>query len=181
MNTCIVMPSIRQPNLDYLEPLGDTPVCVIDDSNGNISKKLASHITVLDYNDRDKMLGRKAWLIPEKNPSCKNLGLYWAWKEGFDTIILLDDDCDCRVSPNYLDEIPVNKPSTKFKVNTPNSWVNTMQCLGEDVMWARGFPYEYRHEPNTYDKEQTVVSKFNEGLWTGTPDINGMDKSIALH
>lgn len=181
MNPCVVMPSIRQPNLDYLEPLGSTPIVVIDDSNGNIKKDLAPHITVLDYADKHKLLGPASWLIPEKNPSCKNLGMYWAWKEGFDTLILLDDDCDCRVTPNFLYEIPIGRDLSFHQVNTRCGWVNTMQCLtNSEGMWSRGFPYEQRHSAITFSESLiTVNSKFNEGLWTGTPDINGVDKFIT--
>jgi hypothetical protein len=171
------MPSIRQPNLDYLEPLGDTPVIIVDDSNGNIPKNLASHVEVLNYDDRDKLLGDKAWLIPQKSPSCKNLGLYKAYSDGYDCIILLDDDCDCRVSSDFMDKIPIGKPRHFNSYDTHGGWINTMNLLNEPDVWARGFPYEHRTTSElTNPTPELVVSMFNEGLWTGTADINGIDK-----
>lgn len=176
MNPCVIIPSIRQPNLDYLEPLGSTPIVVIDDSNGNIPKNLAPHITVLDYADRRTLMGQAEWLIPEKNPACKNLGLYWAWKEGFDTLILLDDDCDCRVSPDFLEQIPIGKVVERTTIETDSPWINPLRCLGENEVWARGYPYEYRHFEEHWDYSIDCYPLFNEGLWTGTADINGIDK-----
>jgi len=183
MNPVIIMPSIRQPNLEYLEPLGDTPVIVIDDANGSIPRDIAPHIQVTNANLWHEAASEVAWLIPQKNPACKNLGLYDAWFLGHDTIILLDDDCDCRVEPEFLYKININRTSTTHRVSTPHNWYNPMGLLGETSMWSRGFPYEYRHEPtpllrDPYFGEQ-VRPMFNEGLWTGTPDINGIDKFVT--
>lgn len=37
-------------------------------------------------------------------------------------------------------------------------------------------PYEYRLEGQDLHEQKLVPSSFNEGLWWGTPDINGIDK-----
>lgn len=181
MSTCVVIPSIRQPNLDYLEPLGDTPIVVIDDSDGNISKNLAPHITVLDYADRKKLMEKDEWLIARKSPSCKALGLFWAWKEKFDTVILLDDDCDARLSPDFLQQVPIGKEVLYREAITGESgWFNGMACVGDDqVTWSRGFPYEFRNEISSFGDHKPVVSKFNAGLWSLHPDINRLDKVIT--
>jgi hypothetical protein len=181
MNPIVIMPSIRQPNLDYLEPLGDTPVLVIDDSDGNIPKDLAPHITVIDYAGRKAYMGKDEWLVPKKNPSCKNLGLFYAWKEGYDYAILLDDDCDLRVTPDYLDRIPIGKPDYHQITEDDSFWFNPMELLGEPTLWSRGFPYEHRAQsmPNFVRSQTERISLFNEGLWSGTPDINGLDKFVT--
>lgn len=180
MNWLCVIPSIRDINMGYLEPLGSTDICVIDDSNGGINKHVGpKNIKVLDYADRKKLLGANDELVPRKSPSCKGVGLYKAWVDGYDGVILLDDDVDLRVSPDYLERIPVGKEVTAITNNGP--WLNTMQLLGEPDLWARGFPYGWRGHTNIQtDPRINVTSSFNAGLWCGTPDINGADKML-LH
>lgn len=179
MNYVVVMPSIRQPNLDYLEPLGDTPVFIIDDSDGGISKRQPKHVQVFDYGDRERIMGEHVWLIPQKNPSCKNLGLYLAWKEGFDVVVLLDDDCDTRIEPDFLGKVPVGKDVEAQRAESRSGWINTLSLLKEPSMWARGFPYEHRDDAPRFSGTYRVSPHFNEGLWSGTPDINGMDKFVT--
>lgn len=178
MDYIVVMPSIRELPLEYLEPLGDTPVVVVDDSDGVAPRHDRRNITYVDYAFQDKYLPGAAEIIPRHNPSCKDFGLYYAYREGFDVAILLDDDCDTRVTPDFLYQVPVGKTVVASPFMSPSGWFNTMLLLGETELWARGYPYEHRAEACTilHQHPQLVEPKFNEGLWTGTPDINGIDK-----
>lgn len=178
MNWLCVIPSVRTVTLEYLEHLGDTPIVIIDDSDGNIPKTgWPSNVRVLDYADRKALLGASDDLVPRKSPSCKGVGLFLAWTEQFDGAILLDDDCDLRVTPDYLERIPVGKTVVATK-GSSGEWLNTLALLSDNEFYARGFPYDLRHEPlqPLTDIEAPCDSKFNQGMWSGTPDINGIDK-----
>lgn len=178
MNWLCVIPSVRSVTLEYLEPLGDTAIAIIDDSDGNIPKTgWPSNVRVLDYADRLALLGPNDDLVPKKSPSCKGVGLFLAWKEQFDGAILLDDDCDLRVTSEYLDRIPIGKTAVATK-GSNGGWLNTLALLSDNDFYARGFPYELRIEPldPLVEIQSPCDSKFNQGMWSGTPDINGIDK-----
>jgi hypothetical protein len=176
------MPSIRELPLAYLEPLGDTPVIVVDDSDGKAPRHERKHITYVDYAFQDRYLPNASKIIPRHNPSCKDFGLLFAYREGYDVVILLDDDCDLRVTPDFLDQVPIHKQVMALPFHSSSGWLNTMLLLTHsDGMWARGYPYEHRHEACTISGgAQSVMPRFNEGLWCGTPDINGIDKLNGL-
>ena len=93
MEYCVVIPSIRELPLEYLEPiLDDVQVVVVDDSNGAASRHDHPNILYCSHDFQDKYLPGAAEIIPRHNPSCKAFGLYYAWKEGWEIVILLDDD-----------------------------------------------------------------------------------------
>lgn len=183
MKPLVVTPSIRAFPVAYFDPIiGKADWLIIDDSGGTVSRAelggvpgviYASDEFVLDY-----LGGKRPAAIPSRTPSCKNFGLYYAWREGYQTVILLDDDCDLRVSPNYLEDVPIGKEVQAALVDSRNSWVNPMLCLQKDrQLFSRGFPYEDRGmEQSFMDTTWATSPKFNEGLWVGEPDINGIDK-----
>lgn len=182
-NTVVVIPSIRQITLDYLEPLGDLPVFVVDDANGAVVCRREDGQEVLWPLNFTRLLRADVpkelrEIVPEKNPSCKNLGLYLAWREGYKYVFLLDDDCDCRITPDFLNRVPIGRQADGVDVFTPSGWVNTLSLMSHsDGLFARGYPYEHRGERHeTAWAGNREVPAFNEGLWAGTPDINGMDK-----
>lgn len=180
MNWLTVIPSIRTINMAYLEPLGKTDILVIDDSDGGIPKTgWPSNVKVIDYADRKKIMNGADWIVPKKNPSCKGVGLYYCHQEGYDGAILLDDDCDLSVTPRYLDLIPVGRPQRE-RVTADGSWFNTLSLISPSF-YSRGYPYELREEPFTpiefhSQAGEFASPKFNQGMWSGTPDINGIDK-----
>jgi hypothetical protein len=179
-NPCVVIPSIRNVDPTYLEPLRDTPVAVVDDTGGALKAQRPWHTILTDDFRRELPRDVRVDLVPTRSPSCKGLGLWWAWREGFDPVILLDDDCDARISPRFLEEIPVGRVVPTLGFRSPSGWLNTLRLLGETRFWPRGFPYEWRHEePQLDEAPEPRLVAFNEGLWAGTPDINGMDK-LAL-
>jgi hypothetical protein len=158
---------------------------IVDDSGGKIDRDLLQkrrpNWIIVNDAFQHKYMGTSAWIIPKRNPSCKNFGLYYAWKEGFDTVILLDDDCDTRITPDFLESIPVGRKIELPQFVTENGWVNPLFAMmySRQLLYSRGYPYELRADQPliTIDYDlQPVVSKFNEGLWSGFPDINGVDK-----
>lgn len=182
MNYCVVIPSIRELPLEYLEPILDKVyVVVVDDSNGKAPRHAHPRVLYVDDAFQEDYSPAAAALVPHRNPSCKAFGLYYAWREGFDIAILLDDDVDLRVSPDFLDKVPVGKLVKANTFHSMSGWYNPMLQLGETEVWARGYPYEFRSEScEILRQAATVRPLFNEGLWTGTADINGVDK-LAGH
>lgn len=187
MDFCVVMPSVREFPLAYLEPIltddrHNVQVVVVDDSNGVAPRRPHKKILYVDHGFQDEYFyarhKNKPGLIPRGNPSCKNFGLYYALREGFEVAILLDDDCDTRITPDFLELVPIGKAVLSYTYETNSRWVNTLDNLTDtDGLFARGFPYEERAFPHGIGKsKRACVPMFNAGLWTGTPDINGIDK-----
>lgn len=183
MNWLIVTPSVRLFRPEFFEPLKEIDWMIVDDTDGRVDfAALLQERTPKPIVATRKMmvdeLGSAASLIPQHNPSCKNFGLYWAWKKGYDGVILLDDDCDLRHTPDYLARIPVGQEVEAWTYYTPSGWYNTMTQLltQQPGFFARGYPYEHRTEQLAFITKFKVKPLFNEGLWVGTPDINGVDK-----
>jgi hypothetical protein len=185
MNWLLAMPTIRQPNLDFLDPVRDhVDVCIIDDTDGDVpASGWPSNFRVYRYADRERLMGRAVEnrFVPRKSPSSKNFALWLAHKDGHDGIITLDDDVDLRVEPEYMDKIPVGREVAASVVDADDAdgWVNATSFLtGGSHLVSRGVPYEYRAENHVAGRRThaRVVPAFNQGLWSGTPDINGIDK-----
>jgi hypothetical protein len=180
----VVTPSVRSFPPEYFnETNGRADHVIIDDSNGTADRsglKELDNVIYVDDAFQDKYLTpQQRALVPRRNPSCKNFGLIYAWREGYDLVVLLDDDTDTRVTPDFLDHVPVNKTVKAVGYHTRSGWANTMKTVQNERkvdLFARGYPYEHRCEPWEWTEEREVVSSFNEGMWLGTPDINGIDK-----
>lgn len=186
-NYLVVMPSIRPINPAYPEALKGFDIFVADDSDGKVDRLYIRDKRYLDDGFKNIILGdsyfrehyvpeNKRHLFPRHCPSVKDLGLYFAWKEKYKAVILIDDDVDTRmVQPE--DFMVINKDMPVMKYETPSKWFNTLRLLGKEDIYARGYPYEFRGEEYKWSGETSIVKPmFNEGLWIGTPDINGVDK-----
>lgn len=176
---CVVIPSVRAFPVEYLDPLLDrvAEIIVVDDSNGMAERgPMPKNMKLFTHSDQEAYLPNAGMWIARRNPSCKAFGLYYAAKEKHDIIILLDDDCDTRVTPDFIDKIPIGREVAADTFYTLSGWYNPLGQLGEKRMWARGYPYEYRGEEAYKGLQKIVAPSFNEGLWTGTADINGIDK-----
>jgi hypothetical protein len=124
------------------------------------------------------------WLFPNHNPSVKNIGLYYAVKEGYKAVILLDDDVDCR-ERHMNDFLTIKRAVGTWDWASSGRWMNTLSLITtpnqKRNLFARGYPYEHRMDGSILKKNDRYGSGlalpfFNEGLWTGHPDINGVDK-----
>jgi len=186
MDTIVVTPSVRAFDPEYFRPIidADIPHIIIDDSKGQADRSGLKEMPNAIYADEKfkyRYLGSSTSLrilIPSGNPSCKNFGLYYAWQEGFQRVILLDDDC--KVGETFLDDVPVGKQVIASRVSSNSGWYNTLQQLGRTDLYARGYPYHFRTSVQDYYDEVSVESSFNEGLWYRTPDINGVDKLAKI-
>jgi hypothetical protein len=184
----VVIPSIRPVNPEYLEALKGFDIFICDDSDGKVDRRYItekqyerdgfSKIYLGDQAMRDRLIPKgKEHLFARHCPSVKSLGLYFAWKGSYKAVILIDDDVDTRrVSPE--DFMVIKRPRYVGAYSNESGWLNTITILkGPDTdIYARGYPYEFRGEDTIQLDHGTIYSLFNEGLWMGTPDINGVDK-----
>ena len=178
----IVIPSIREINLEYLNPLlgKGNEIIVVDDTDEERIKVNAPEVIVLHYSDKKRILGELQYCIPKKNGVCRDLGLLIAYHIAKDneTIVCLDDDC--QVFENYQEKAE-NSLGTKElpELKTTQRFYNPLDLYDLDVeIFPRGFPYEERGKPKDYSYHNSIKKNivFNLGLWEGVFDINAVDK-----
>src|SRR5690606_26780961 len=92
----VVMPSIREVNLEYLAPIPeDVKIFIVDDSNGTIEPS-RPNMEVFVYDDYRRVLGEEETIIPRKSDTCRSFGFYQAWKQGYTYILPLADGGKCH-------------------------------------------------------------------------------------
>jgi len=187
----VIVSSIRK--LDMLKRFADSEfaddcwIIVLDENDDRlraINRKLIPSATFYGIKER------KAWLkdwrdvfnipekvIPKKAHNELSFGLMLSRGHALQNTIFLDDDCDL-LAPSFLryhlmqlgDKARLHcLRSPKYEVR----WVSVGQNF-----YGRGHPYCQR-VPLIDDicyKDGHVV--LNQGLWTGIPDMNALDKII---
>jgi hypothetical protein len=179
----IVMPSIREINLDYLSHIPESvKILVVDDSNGRIQPN-RNNMEIYTYADYKEVLGDDEALIPRKTDTCRSFGFYMAWLQGYRYIVTLDDDC--LTHPGFLADHALLGTVLSLKAVVSNPWYNTIDNLylkdhaePPGRYYARGYPYCYRLEPPEPQAFQSAAGRVicNMGMWLQVPDINGLDK-----
>ncbi len=178
----IVIPSIRNVNLDYLHPLLNkgNRIIVVDDTDEERIEVNAKEVTVIHYSDKKRILGKLEACIPKKNGVCRDMGLLAAYHLAKDdeTIVCLDDDCE--VFADYQASA-VNSLGERYLplVKTSHRFYNPLDLYEYNyVIFPRGYPYEERGRKKDYDYSKKVKKNvvFNLGLWQGVFDVNAVDK-----
>ncbi len=184
----IVIPSIRTIQPDYLAAIPpEIALVIVDDSDGAVSCDRAGS-RILRYADRRALLGSDEDLIPQKSDTCRSLGFWLGWKEGYRYVITLDDDCATHAG--FVDHHSIVGSQQQLKtVSGPDRQgerpsYNTLDNLvfdGKEAAsrwYARGYPYDNRPgdiiTPLAGGDPRRVVC--NMGLWLNVPDVNGVDK-----
>ncbi len=179
----VVMPSIREINLDYLSHIPESvKILVVDDSNGRIQPN-RDNMEIYTYADYKEVLGDDEALIPRKTDTCRSFGFYMAWLRGYRYVVTLDDDC--LTHRGFLPDHALLGKVLSLKTVVSNPWYNTIDnlCLKSDGnplgrYYARGYPYCYRLEspepPTFHTTSGRVVC--NMGMWLQVLDVNGLDK-----
>ncbi len=115
---------------------------------------------VFDYDAQKRELGEELFELSKqfhKNCSIKNFGLWYAYKNNYDAVILIDSDC--IISPGFVEE-HVKHLNTKG-----DGWDNPIKNC-EGGFYSRGFPYIKRE----------MKKWFHLGLWSNEPDLYGQDR-----
>lgn len=156
----IVAPVHIQPSKEWVESVnrarGAGAVYIVDDSNGRVS--LPKAWEVFPYDRQRALLGDarfERFAQFHKSPPCKNFGIWQAWRDLFDVIVVIDSDC--ILPENFIEE------HLGALSETVGGWENPLEGTG----WhSRGFPYHKRARP----------VDVNMGLWTNELDVNGQDR-----
>jgi reversibly glycosylated polypeptide/UDP-arabinopyranose mutase len=163
MNTCLVIPTIRQQHLrDFLAAWGERGgwdhLILIEDAP-ELSGLLGSwggkggDLRQFSHKEIAAILGEDAWIISRRNSACRVFGFLAAWWAGYDAVLTLDDDC--YPLPGCTDLVGEHR-----------------HILDGHPVWAesipnvrmRGLPYRNR------GRLQHV--KVNVGLWTRNADLD---------
>ena len=160
MSTWLVIPSCRPASLQlFFDAWGgrggwDRVVIVEDQPQksglwGSWGGQPPTHFS---HKEIAEVLGEDAWIISKKDSACRCFGFLWAWWNGADRVITLDDDCyplpgcenfaemhgDAMIHPQWVPSVP-----------------------GMDT---RGMPY--------YQRGMVLNVMANVGLWTENPDLD---------
>ncbi len=116
-------------------------------------------------------------LVPYNSDNRRNVGYLLAAMEGADVLAAVDDDNYVREDEDwYLGHSLVGQYSSLPMVHCSNGWFNPCGMMDYDrdcIVYARGYPYAKRTEPNVETRSlgsgRVVI---NGGLWLGDPDVD---------
>ena len=165
MKATIVVPTIRENSIrEFLklwEPEFDGHNVIIVEDNPRRTFKLPSWVRHVSWEEIDKDLKEKSWIIPRRTGAIRNYGMLLAGRNPTDMIVLLDDDC--LPQPDlFLEE-------HWRALETPGA---TQPIF--DTMFAGQEEEEGYVRPRGYPKNKdTATTMLNHGLWEGIPDLDG--------
>lgn len=161
-STVVVVPTIREDCIvDFLaawcDELADAQVLIVED-NPAPSFGLGTWSNIIHYSweDVERDLGAKAWIIPRRTDCVRSYGLWKAWQLQPDMIVTLDDDCyPDPTTPGYLRQ----HWDRLNEQGQDDCWVSS----GEGVL-PRGIPY--------FERARHRVCVLNHGLWSRVIDFD---------
>jgi reversibly glycosylated polypeptide/UDP-arabinopyranose mutase len=166
-DTALVVPSIREESLARFlrewQPTGlfDRVDLIVMEDNPEKTFKVevdfcAGGITHLCWEDID----RHGWahIIPRRSDTVRSYAYWHAWKQGYQYLMTLDDDC--YPNPDYPQPDLVHKQM----LNERTRWFNTLNSVR-----PRGVPYF------NLGKMQGFV---NHGIWTGVLDYDAPQQLV---
>lgn len=159
----IVAPVHIQPTEEWIQSLfaisknkNEVRVIIVDDSDGKV--KLPEHFDVFGYERQRQEMGDDLYARFEmfhKSSSCKSFGIWLAWRDKADIIIVIDSDC--VVPPGFIGK------HIEGLMKTVPGWTNPIKNTG---WFSRGFPMSQRALP-------VAISM---GLWNNELDLYGYDR-----
>lgn len=179
----VVIPSAREIQLKYLEPLihHGARFIVVDDSPGRIRIE-HPQFQVFNQRDQERILGDLAHAIPRRTGSCRDFGFFLAWLEADDDEVIVALDDDCLVSdPNFASSASraLSRGSRPLIEGNGKHW-NVLDLYSNVPagVYPRGFPYSERatYRPFSYAGDVSEAPLFHLGMWRGVFDINAIDK-----
>lgn len=106
-------------------------------------------------------------LVPTKSSALKNLGFYFAYKQGYDYFLCLDDDVLPENSSQSIDDVISSHLKILNSKITKSRWAGrTFNTLAYD--YPRGFP-----ECEKEEDDKLLDVKLSIGSWMNIPDIDG--------
>ena len=155
MKIAVVIPSARGPKcLESFIEIATSNVDFIILSEKKLEKK---YERTTEFNDKE--IFEKSWIFNRHTK--RNFGFAYAYKQNYDVMITLDDDCFPISNTYFHDHISKLKDSANNYFNILNLFSNMPKNVLEKG--ARGFPKEIQ-------KKFPIV--LNQGLWQGDLDLS---------
>lgn len=161
----IVVPTHILPSRDWTNALireakiGHADIIIVDGSKDGLARYLPESWKVYDFDRQKEFLGELYEDFAKMfhgGSACRVFGHIVAYKENYEVIIGLDNDC---IVPFNFVEDHLKMLNTEMN----GGWINP---LGGSGLYTRGYPYSMRNW-------KTVA---NMGLWENVLDINGKDR-----
>jgi reversibly glycosylated polypeptide/UDP-arabinopyranose mutase len=178
-DTVLVVPSIRQDSWNRFVKewsavgLFDHVDVILMEDNPTRTFEAGPHSTYhYCWEDIDKELGSKSWIIPRRSDTVRSFGYYKAWKgrDRWKYVLTLDDDC--YPPTEGADGFTYNGGAAGFislhkqALEGKTKWFNTLNNVK-----PRGIPF---YELGKFDN--TVI---NHGLWTHVLDYDAPTQLVA--
>lgn len=158
----VVIPTNR--GLSFLETwrssdLREATLVVVEDAaTRKIQVPKGFEAQVFCWQDIDRELGERSWIIGRRSSTIRSYGFLKAWQLGAEVIISLDDDCE---TDGYAKDFVAQHVQALNKRVHASPWVNSLTNPG---LYVRGIPASERRE---------IPVGVNLGLWRGIPDLDG--------
>jgi reversibly glycosylated polypeptide / UDP-arabinopyranose mutase len=158
----IVVPTIREASigrfLELWEPEFRGQRVIVVEDNPDKTFALPTWVEHYCWEDIDRALQSRAWIIPRRSDCVRSFGYYLAAQSPCDFVVTLDDDCypEGAYDPSFLGLIAAALDNTWVD----DRWWNTL----DGQVLPRGYPYDVRRQ-----NLQTVV---HHGLWSNVPDLD---------
>ena len=200
MKVAITLTTINKPEVleEYLKNINhyghnDIEVIVVGDRKtpsgvdqycNELSKKSGIIIKYMDIEFQKDYLRRFPALdayIPYDSFSRRNIGDLYAYEEGFDIIIRVDDDNYPINNEDFIGKhVCVGKTQQVDILKSNSGWFNVCEELVdyENIpFYPRGFPYSKRWQSDNIKKTtDNIRVVLNAGLWLGDPDIDAITR-----
>ena len=156
MKAAIVIPSIREVNSKkwiaaWKNEFNEHHIIVIEDNPAKSFQIKESNISHFSWEEIDRELGNKSWIIPRRTDCVRSFGFLKALEQKPDMIVTLDDDC----LPDDTNFLALHWQA--LQKEHPPEWFQHSYGLR-----VRGLPYNL----------ETIPTVLNMGLWSNIPDLD---------
>lgn len=170
-------------NVDFIV-IGDakTPI-ETEDFLAGVSGKHGIKIEYFDLERQAKVFSgyKDLWNhIPENSFARRNYGDLYAYLNGYEVIIRIDDDNFPFDHDFFVKHAIVGEQKQIKAVRSSDGWFNVCDPLVEKssvAFYPRGFPFEHRWKnPQLEIIDINELIAVNAGLWLGDPDVDAITR-----
>lgn len=162
-DTALVVPSIRQDNFGrFIQEwkgtgLFDRTDLILMEDNPvktfvNTADEPAQHFAWKDIDQHEW-----SWIVPRRSDTVRSFGYWWAWKQGYEYLMTLDDDC---YPAEGYEELDLLHKSMLRRTR----WFNTLNNVR-----PRGIPFKNLGERPVH---------INHGIWEGVLDYDAPQQLV---
>ena len=141
----------------------------------------------MDVDDQNEYMKKYPELNAHLPWNCiqrRNVSILYAYEQGCEIIIAIDDDNLCDPRTNYIGEhlAAFDRPQAMPELSSTSGWLNICKFLRDKrgvPFYPRGFPMEQRwpqFEPGVSSRTNTRRVVVNGGLWLDDPDVDAFTR-----